>query len=100
MKQIYLILLILLFPFKIFSQTKRKKTLLLLSETTQTTMIKTSLDVPLVSPIPQTGYIHPFGMYGITPFDYGYMPHGNCKRLQCFHWFESDIQPQQISPSG
>ena len=57
MKQIYLILLVLLFPFKIFSQTEKEKDIAPSPEATQTTMIKDSLDVPLVSPIPQTGYI-------------------------------------------
>lgn len=79
MKQIYLILLVLLFPFKIFSQTEKEKDIAPSPEATQTTMIKDSLDVPLVSPIPQTGYIQPFGMYGIT-HSIMVMPHGNCTK--------------------
>ena len=78
MKQIYLILLILSFPFKIFSQTEKEKDIALSPEATQTTMIKDSLDVPLVSPIPQTGYIQPFGM--VSPHSIMVMPHGNCTK--------------------
>lgn len=100
MKQIYLILLILLFPFKIFSQTEKEKDIAPSPEATQATMIKDSLDVPLVSPIPQTGYIQPFGMYGITPFDYGYATWQLHKGFNASIGLNLTFSPSKYAPSG
>ena len=100
MKQIYLILLVLLFPFKIFSQTEKEKDIAPSPEATQTTMIKDSLDVPLVSPIPQTGYIQPFGMYGITPFDYGYATWQLHKGFNASIGLNLTFSPSKYAPSG
>ena len=68
-------------------------------ETTQTTMIKDSLDVPLVSPIPQTGYIQPFGMYGITPFDYGYATWQLHKGFNASIGLNLTFSPSKYAPS-
>ncbi|WP_300726336.1 hypothetical protein [uncultured Bacteroides sp.] len=59
-----------------------------------------TLSEPLVAPIPQSGYIHPFGMYGITPFDYGYATWELHKGLNASIGLNITYSPSKYAPSG
>ena len=126
MKRLGLIIILIGFAFStIHAQTEQQNTLE--TEKTdvaspETTLPEDSLSVPLASPVSFSNQLRPFGMYGITPFDYNFATWelhkgfnasiglnvtfspirlqfrhmGIAQRLQCFYRIECDIQPKQM----
>ena len=76
MKRLGLIIILIGFAFSaIHAQTEQQNTL----ETEKTdvaspemVLSEDSLSVPLASPVSFSNQLRPFGMYGITPFDYNF----------------------------
>lgn len=109
MKQLYILLLFtVLFPLTAVSQTEKQQDIAATeteipaaTETGSTlSTTKDSLSVPLSSPIPQPGFIAPFGMYGITPFDYGYATWQLHKGLNASIGLNLTFSPSRYAPSG
>lgn len=107
MKKLYIILLLLgweFIPAPAVAQNKGEITLPTDSvshpEATFSMASDTALSVPLVSPVPQVGYIPPFGMYGITPFDYSYATWELHKGFNASIGFNLTFSPDRYAPSG
>lgn len=61
---------------------------------------KDSLTLPLQAPIPLTGVSSPFGMYGITPFDYGFATWELHKGFNASIGLNLTFSPSRFAPSG
>ncbi len=58
-----------------------------------------TLSVPLAAPVPVAGYT-PFGMYGITPFDFGYASWELHKGFNASIGLNVTFSPSKYAPSG
>lgn len=109
MKSLYILLLVaILSPLTAVAQTENQQNIAA-TETeapaaspteTALTAAKDSLSVPLSSPIPQPGFVAPFGMYGITPFDYGYATWQLHKGFNASIGLNLTFSPSRYAPSG
>lgn len=100
MKQLYLILFAMLLPLAATSQTENRQSIEASETSAPPVAEKDSLSLPLASPIPQTGYTAPFGMYGITPFDYGYATWQLHKGFNASIGLNLTYSPSRYAPSG
>ena len=59
-----------------------------------------TLSVPLQSPVVFSSPLHPFGMYGITPFNYGYATWELHKGFNASIGLNVTFSPSRYAPSG
>ena len=104
MKRLGLIIILIGFAFSaIHAQTEQQNTL----ETEKTdvaspemVLSEDSLSVPLASPVSFSNQLRPFGMYGITPFDYNFATWELHKGFNASIGLNVTFSPSKWAPSG
>ena len=104
MKRLGLIIILIGFAFSAtHAQTEQQNTL----ETEKTdvaspemVLSEDSLSVPLASPVSFSNQLRPFGMYGITPFDYNFATWELHKGFNASIGLNVTFSPSKWAPSG